>query len=194
MNENLLPLPDGYSPENQRMVAIFAAQLDMQLDRLKQAVQGLTVEQLQWQMRTGMNTVGMLLAHISIAEIFWMRIAPKEIHDTDEWDRIVKELIGIQGHEDGMPLQKDGKHPSTLAGKTIDDYLKMLDIGRETTHSILKTWKDDDLELTFIVKKDNRFSRLWALYHVLEHLAGHMGQILILKHIMGDEGVLTEAG
>jgi len=30
----------------------------------------------------------------------------------------------------------------------------------------------------------------WILYHVLEHFAGHFGQVLLVKHQMRDAGVL----
>ena len=192
MKEILLPIADSYDLSRQRMTGTFAAQLEAQLDKLKETVQGLTTEQLEWQSRPGMNTIGMLLAHITIAEVFWIKIAPAEIDDKDEWDKIIKELIGILGHEDGMPLPKDGKHPETLAGKTVDDYLKMLDIGRNATRAIWETWHDDDLDKTFVVEAKYRFSRRWALYHILEHLAAHLGQVLILKHMMRDAGIMAE--
>lgn len=211
MKDHNLPIPDGYNPETQRMVALFAAQLDRQHENLKKAVKGLTVEQLEWQLHPGMNTIGMLLAHIAIAEIFWIRIAPTEIDDKKEWDAIIKELIGIVGHEDGLPLPADGKHPESLTGKTLDQYLAMLDTMRATTNGtlagwtdeklnsapaisgkVLGAWTDEQLDSTFIIEKEYRFSRAWALYHVLEHLSGHLGQILMLKHVMRDKGILEK--
>jgi len=137
MEERLMAIPDGYDGNTQLMVATFAAQLEAQYEKLKKAVEGLTVEQLEWQLHPGMNTIGMLLAHIAIAEIFWINIAPAEIHDKNEWDRIINDLIGLLGHEDGMPLPKDGKHPESLAGKNLDQYMSMLAIARATTSKIL---------------------------------------------------------
>jgi len=210
MKEHLLTLPDGYDIKKQRLVGTFAAQLDAQHEMLRKAVEGLTVVQLEWQLRPGMNTIGMLMAHIAIAEIFWINIAPNEIEDKTEWDRIIKDLIGILGHEDGMPLPADGKHPQSLACKTLDQYLTMLDTARATTAKVLGGWTDNHLETapnitgkvleawtderlssTFVLENDYRFSRIWALYHVLEHLSGHIGQISLLKHIMHDKGVLS---
>lgn len=192
MTEKLLPLPDGHDPHTQRMVATFAAQLDAQLEKLKKAVDGLTLEQLEWQSQPGMNTIGMLLAHIAVAETFWINVAPQEIQFDGEGNKIIKSIIGIEGDDDGLPLPEAGTHPKTLAGKSLDDYLGMLAKCRKATHKVLLTWTDDSLDSTFTIEEKYSYSRSWTLYHTLEHLAGHLGQVLLLKHIMCDEGVLKK--
>jgi hypothetical protein len=141
-------------------------------------------------MQAGMNTIGMLLAHLAINLIFWVTIAPKEIPvDPDAHER-VKALLGIRGDEDGLPLDKTGTHPQKLLGKSLDDYVKMLDIARREIHAEMRTWSDGRLEQYFTID-DHRISHAWVLYHVLEHVAAHLGQISLLKHIMRDEGILA---
>lgn len=190
MEENFLPVPNGYDATTQRAIAMFAAQLNGQLDILIKAVDGMTTEQLEWQLHPGMNTVGMLLAHIAVVEVFWINIAPKAISDRNEWNRIIHDLIGIAGDDDGLPLAEDGTHPESLSGKSSNDYIMMLGKCRTMTHKILQTWNDDDLDVTYTIEERHQFSLGWTLYHVLEHLSGHLGQILLLKHIMRDKGVI----
>ena len=63
-----LSVPTGYHSQE---VALFVGMLDDQLRLLTEDTRGLTVEQLAWQPAPGMNTIGMLLAHIAIVEVFW---------------------------------------------------------------------------------------------------------------------------
>jgi hypothetical protein len=188
MNERLLPIPDGYDSQTQRIVGGFAWQLDDQLSRLKESVAGMTTESLQWQLRPGMNTVGMLLAHLAVVEIFWLLVVPRGL-PFENSDEVIKPIIGISGYDDGLPLKEDGLHPQALAGKTLDDYLRMLEDTRAATHAELQRWTDDELDHTHAMQ-EHTFSRGWILYHVLEHLCAHYGQILLLNHMMRDKGIL----
>lgn len=189
MENYSLNLDPGFALPGQYAVALFAAQLDDQSARLKRAVTGLAVEQLEWQTRPGMNTVGMLLAHIAVAETFWMKSAPEELAEKSQWDEIILKTIGIRGDDDGLPLPADGIHPATLRGKTLDEYLRMLDKSRAATIERLKSWRDSDLDTSHQLE-GGRFTCAWTVYHVLEHLVGHAGQIRQLKHMMIDAGVL----
>ena len=191
MSERALAFPKGYDHKQQRTVALFAAQLDDQLGLLKEAISGLTVAQFEWQPHKGMNTIGMLLAHLAIVEVFWINLAAEEVQMQPDGEKIMKEKIGITSDDDGMPLAPEGKHPEILKGKTHDDYVKMLDGARVTVHSALQGWNDTDLDKTF-KRREWSISRMWTLYHVLEHFACHFGQILVLKHMMRDAGILTK--
>jgi len=186
-----LDIPSGYSPTNQRMVGLFAAQLDNQSWRLKKDLDGLTTEHLEWQSRPGMNTIGMLLAHFAIVELFWINVATHEIPLEPDGDDLIKRITGIRMDDDGLPLKEVGKHPQSLAGRSLEDYWKMLDAARAEVHNELGKWTDSDLERTFALR-DKQITRSWTVYHVLEHFAAHYGQILMLKHMMRDAGVLAK--
>ena len=183
-----LPLSDRYDPATQRTLQYEAAQLDDQLRDLKETVAGLEVEHLEWQAEPGRNTIGMLLAHIAVAEVFWLQVAAAGRAGTEGDDRM-KEVIGITKEQDGMPLPPDGRHPETLAGMRLQDYLAMLDDTRRATHATLSGWHDAQLEETFEVR-EHTVSRAWTVYHVLEHLTAHLGQIRLLKREMRDAGVI----
>jgi hypothetical protein len=60
MSKREVKIPKGYDAKTQKKVGLFAAQLDDQLKRLKNNVRGLTVKQLEWQQKPGLNTIGML--------------------------------------------------------------------------------------------------------------------------------------
>ena len=186
-----LDIPVGYNQTNQRMIGLFAAQLDNQLWWLKKDLDGLTTEQLEWQPRPGMNTIGILLAHFAVVEVFWIIVATREMAHEPDGDDLTKEIIGIRMDDDGLPLKEDGKHPKTLAGKTLTQYWEMLDAARAEVHKEMQQWTDDQLENTYALG-DRRITRSWTIYHVLEHFAAHYGQIRLLKHMMRDAGVLAK--
>lgn len=188
--ERKLSVPAGYNIQRDPRVASFAAQLDDQLARLKKDCAELEIRHLEWQPQPGVNTIGMLLAHLAIVDIWWLRIAPNLIPEP-ETDKIFRDIIGIGGDDDGLPLPPDGKHPGTLAGKTLDDYLRIIDNARAVSHQELGKWRDTELDTTYPLR-DRVISREWTLYHVLEHFAGHYGQILLLKHLMRDAGILPQ--
>ena len=192
MKKRNLPFPKGYNRTTQKQVASFATQLDDQLRRLKIETEGLTTKQLQWQPHKGVNTVGMLIAHLAIVEVWWINVAANEIPGEPDGEKMFKEIVGIGGDDDGLPLKKDGVHPKVLKGLSLKQYLKMLDKARASVHTELRTWKDKDLQKTFRLRKFD-ITKEWTVYHVLEHFAGHYGQILLLKHLMRDAGVLKAA-
>jgi uncharacterized damage-inducible protein DinB len=188
MIERKLTVPDGYDSTSNPRIASFAAQLDDRLDGLKKATSALEVRHLEWQPNAGVNTIGMLLAHLAVVDVWWMRLAPREVPEA-ECDGIFRSIIGIGMDDDGLPLPADGKHPQTLAGKSVNDYFRMLDAARAVTHDELRQWRDSDLAQTYPLR-DRVITREWTAYHVIEHFCSHLGQILLLKHLMRDAGVL----
>ncbi len=189
MKTRNLKLPKGYSPTTQKQVASFAAQLDDQLRRLKEETAGLTTRQLEWQPHKGVNTVGMLLAHLAIVEVWWINIVANGLPAEPDGEIRFKKTIGIGGDDDGLPLKKDGTHPRAIKGYSLKQYLTMLGKARASVHKELRTWKDKDLHKTYRRRKFD-ITHEWTIYHVLEHFAGHFGQILLLKHLMIDAKVL----
>src|SRR5262245_1349337 len=52
-------------------VALLIALLDDQSALLAKDIADITPDELQWQAKPGMNTIGMLLAHMPIVEVYW---------------------------------------------------------------------------------------------------------------------------
>jgi uncharacterized damage-inducible protein DinB len=187
MRSHALPPVDGYDPETQRTVAFLAASLDDQTRRIRTSVQDLPVEILEWQEAPERNTVGMLLAHMAVAEAWWIQAGAKGIGDREEISGILRAVIGIEAQDDGMPLPAGGTHPEVLRGKSAADYLALLDRARVATHAVLRSWSDAELD-TAIPLRERSVTPGWILYHVLEHTVAHYGQILLLLRIHADRG------
>jgi uncharacterized damage-inducible protein DinB len=182
MSKVTLPVPEGYDPGTSPVVSTTAAQLDALLATLTRPVGEATPEQLEWQLRPGVNTIGMLLAHLAIVEVYWVEVVGRGIESDEEANRIVHRTLGIRMEEDGMPLAEDGIHPRSLAGKTAADYLEILRKARAATHRVLRSWDDGRLVETRTV--DGReVSLAWLLYHLVEHFAYHHGQIAQLASL-----------
>src|SRR5262245_38108390 len=138
MERLFIHIPTGYGS---REVASFCAQLDDQLALLKKDVQGITTEELEWQPRPGMNSVGMLLAHLAIVEVHWTQVGLQGLPDSDSTP-----VLGIGVWDDGMPAKPDGLHPAALAGKSLRDYEDLLDRGRAYVKETARGFTDADLE------------------------------------------------
>lgn len=182
MSKITLRVPEGYDPETSPIVSNTAAQLDALLATLIRRVGEATPEQLEWQLRPGTNTIGMLLAHLAVVEVYWVEAVGRGIESDEEADRAVQGILGIRMEDDGMPLSEDGTHPPSLAGKTVADYLEILRRARSATHRTLRSWDDQMLEETRMV--DGReVSLAWLLYHLVEHFSYHLGQIAQLDSL-----------
>jgi uncharacterized damage-inducible protein DinB len=182
---NSIEPPPGFRSQE---IGLYLAQLDDQSRRLTADTRGLEVGALAWQPALGMNTIGMLLAHIAIVEVFWTRLAledrpmPFEMHD----------VLGIGLDDDGMPLKADARPPAGLAGRELGFFDDLLARARAHTRRIAAPLDDAYLEREIVREHPNPETRearsgrvvtpRWTLYHLLEHEAGHYGQILLLRH------------
>lgn len=163
-------------------VALFIAQLDDQSRRLHEATRDLTPDELQWQPKPGTNSIGMLLAHLAIVEAWWTGIVVKGVEKHD-----IKPVLGIGEDDDGMPIPEDAKPPANLAGKDLAFFDDLLARGRRYIKGATTDLPDSDLTREFTRTRPDGSKRIytvrWYLYHVLEHFAGHHGQILLLRHL-----------
>lgn len=142
--------------------------------------------ELAWQPRRGSNTIGMLLAHCAVVEVYWLMIATRSF--TPEQFEAV---LGIGIDDDGMPLPPDGMPPSALGGRSLAYYRRLHDRARafvrRTAHGFAPA------ALVRVVQRLRRdgsrhdFNVRWILYHVLEHQAAHYGQMLLLRHQYRDQ-------
>jgi uncharacterized damage-inducible protein DinB len=176
---SILESPAGYASTE---VGSFLAQMDDQLRRLAESTRDLTPEELEWQPRPGTNTIGMLLAHLAIVEVFWTAIVVKrEEHPQGE------PILGIGMDDDGMPIPEEGLPPATLAGKDLAFYDDVLARARAYVKEASKDVTDSGLAREILRTRADGTQRLlnvrWYYYHLLEHFAGHYGQVLLLRHL-----------
>lgn len=180
--ETRIVTPDGFSS---REAARFLWQLDEQRARLLQATRGLVPADLAWQQAPGMNTIGMLLAHLAFSETNLAQVGL-----LGEPAGHPQDVIGITEAEHGMPLPPGGRPPEALAGRPLEWFDAMLANARAVTHRAARALTDADLDV--VVQRPprpdgtvRRFDRAWVLYHLVEHEAGHRAQIQLLRHLRG---------
>jgi len=173
----LLGSHDGYASA---YVARIAWQMDEQRRLVLEAVRDLSAAELEWQPAPGMNTIGMLLAHIAYAENHMVAVGIEGHPSSD-----TKRVIGLSEEDEGMPLKPGDPPAPALAGKELAFYEDALARARAHTHAALERLTDDDLTRVIVRGGGRReFDVGWMLYHLLEHEAGHRGQIQVLKHLM----------
>lgn len=164
-----------------RLAGSFLWQLDDLNRGLTIDTRDATAEELAWQGGPGMNTIGMLMAHIAAVEVGWIQMG---VLGLERWEE--ERVFGVPYEAFGMPLPPDGLPPVALAGKDLSHFDDLLARARAYTREALAPLGDDDLERRFersypdgVVVEANLG---WVLYHIVEHEAGHYGQILMLRH------------
>ncbi len=165
-----------------REIARFLWQLDEQSRRLTGDTRGLTPADLEWQCAPGMNTIGMLLAHIAVAEVHLTQVGLLA-----EATGHTRDVIGIGDEEEGLPLAPEALPSPALGGRSLDYFDDLLKRARAHTHQVARRLADDDLDVDVVRPRPTGGRRLfnkgWVLYHMLEHEAGHHAQINLLRHL-----------
>lgn len=182
MTHRTMSIPSGFrSPD----AALVVASLDDQSQLLFRDLEGATPEELQWQPQPGMNTIGMLLAHMAIVEAWWTLLVvakadPAEVHP----------ILGIGDDDDGMPIKAGAKPIALLDGKELAFYRDLHAKARAYFTNMAAGMAEQDLVAETVRKRDDGtevgIAGRWYLYHVLEHFSGHYGQILLLRHLYRD--------
>ena len=174
----VLVMPSGYRSHE---AASFVAQLDDQSGRLTTDTRALAPAALEWQPAPGMNTIGMLLAHIAIVEVFWTQVGPLGLTSFES-----ESVLGIGVDDDGMPLPAGGSPPATLHAKDLAFFDDLLARARAYSKQAIARLDDDDLEREITRTRRDGSGHMttmrWILYHMVEHQAGHYGQINLLAH------------
>ncbi|HTM00194.1 MAG TPA: DinB family protein [Candidatus Omnitrophota bacterium] len=178
VRSHILPLPGFRSPE----AGTFLAQLDEQLRLVKEATRELTPEDLMWQPAPGMNTIGMLLAHMAIVEVFWTKFVLG-----GDPSAPVEDVLGIDADGDGLPVPEGGPAFPPLNGKDLAFYHDLLDRSREFLKRTARERSPEDMEREIQRERPDgsvrSFNVRWYYYHLLEHFSGHRGQIQLLVHM-----------
>lgn len=176
--QSLLKPAEGF---RSREAASFYAQLEDQARILRESLAGITTQELEWQPERGMNTIGMLLAHNAIVDVFWSQLAIQGLKEGDSMP-----ILGIGMDDDGMPLAPDAEAPANLKGKPLAYYEDLLARGRAFARETWSKVSDADMEKERTRERPDGSKRIltvrWAMYHIIEHYAGHRGQVQLLRH------------
>jgi uncharacterized damage-inducible protein DinB len=164
-----------------REAGSFMAQLDDLSKRLAEHLEGATADELAWQPEPGMNTIGMLLEHNAIVEVFWTQVGPLGLSSYAPDD-----VLGVDMDHDGIPLPAGGAPPEWLRGKETAYYQDLLAKARAYAKAAARPLTDADLDRTVSRTRRNgvheTLNLRWILYHMVEHFAGHYYQIKTLRH------------
>ncbi|UCH59857.1 MAG: DinB family protein [Anaerolineales bacterium] len=128
-------------------------------DEIREAVNGLPQEALDWVPGSEMNSIGILLAHVAGSEKYWLG-----------------EVIAGSGSE------RDRAAEFETIGVPVDKLLTRLDDSLQYCREVLANFGIDDLHATRISPRDGRQVTLgWSLAHGLEHIAQHCGHIQVTR-------------
>jgi len=84
------------------VMKVIASRLTTNSQELSRRVRKMGIEQLQWQVRPGCNTIGMLLAHMAVTEAYWLSVVASNGSPAG-LDLKVRDIVGIGIDDDGIP-------------------------------------------------------------------------------------------
>ena len=126
-----------------------------------EALDGLPPAALDWTPGHDMNSISVLVFHLTGAERYW--IGDVAMQDPTERDRDAE-------------FRVHGVEVTVLKKRLVDNL--------EYAHTVLEKLTIKDLEKTRVSARDGReFIVAWALLHALEHATLHLGQIQITRQL-----------
>lgn len=129
-------------------------------NEILEALESLPSTALDWTPGTDMNSISVLVFHLTGAERYW--IGDVAAQDPAERDRDAEFRV----HEMGIDVLKQ---------RLVDNLGYTRDVfSRFTIH---------DLETTRASRDGHTFTVAWALLHALEHTTLHLGQIQLTRQL-----------
>jgi uncharacterized damage-inducible protein DinB len=169
--------------------ATYFTQMEDQTRRLLKAIADITPAELEWQSAPGMNTIGMLLAHLAGAEVAWA-MRGFEGYQASDLDGFIAKVEALGFPDDGIGLAPDGLPPSYFAGKDLVYYTDRLARAREYWRRAASkiTCEQMKTEITETIWDGTQrtYTPRWVMYHILVHFPGHASQIYMLRHMYRD--------
>ena len=156
----------GFTPEIARLVSM----MNYVRHTTISAVEGLTVNELDYLNGSNSNSIGSLLLHIAAAEAGYQAAT---------FDK--RELNDEEKHEWGTALALGEKARQEIKGHALDYYLNKLEQVRTKTLSELASRDDQWLDEQTSFGNDNKVNNYFKWFHVFTHEVNHRGQIRLLK-------------
>ena len=166
---NLLGQMPGYSPQ----IGVLVSEMTWMRGAVLRAVQGMTMDQLDFLLDNRANRIGALLLHLAATE---------RLYQLNTFDRVgLQELEKHPAFEDWkVPMDLNEPARQKIKGHNLDYYLNILREMREKTLAEFR--KRDD---KWLLSADATFAwgptnNLCKWFHVCEHESHHTGQISLL--------------
>jgi uncharacterized damage-inducible protein DinB len=128
---------------------------------LAQAIDGLPQQALDWIPSEGMNSIDVMITHLTGAERYW-----------------IGDVVA------GEASPRDRAAEFRVSGITADALRQRLGDTLSYARRVLEPLPLQELEQERISPRDGRkFSVSWALLHALEHTAIHLGHIQLTRQL-----------
>ena len=135
--------------------------LEERHNEILEAIEGLPPAALDWSPGADMNSINVLVFHLTGAERYWN---------------------GNVAAQD--PKERDRNAEFRVHSVEIDVLKKRLADNLEYAQQALSNFTSQDLETERISGRDERsFTVAWALLHALEHTTLHLGQIQLTRQL-----------
>ena len=132
---------------------------------LRSALAELPQEALDWSPQGGMNSLAVLVVHLTGAQRYWLG-----------------DVLA------GEPSARNREAEFTVSGISLEALLQRLAESEYYSHQVLERLSLSDLEQTRISPRNNRqVSVGWALAHVLKHTALHLGHAQITRQLWDNQ-------
>lgn len=163
----------GYSPQISRLLSMMNYARYTTLE----AVEGLTVHELDYLLDENSNSIGGLLLHAAAIE-FAYQVATFEYRELNE------EELAIWGP--ALNLGEQGRQQ--IKGHDLSYYIERMDEVRQRTFELFQTVDDAWLthEVEFWYNKPANFYFMW--FHVFEDEINHRGQIRLIRKRSKNQG------
>jgi len=144
------------------LINSYCDMLHMLHEECKQTLLGLSTEQLDWRPFEGENSIAALAVHIAGAEKYWVG------------DCIMEE-----------PSNRDRPAEFATRGVPQESLSRILDDSLNYVHTALGQLSDDLLsESRAHPRTGEQITVAWALAHVIQHTALHLGHMQVTKELL----------
>ena len=127
----------------------------------KKAIDGLPQEALDWVLGTEMNSLCVIVVHVTGSTRYWM---------------------GDIVAQDNSNRDRDAEFRTQ--GVDLAELKDRLDNGLAYVKRVFGGLTLEDLETTCVLPQDGReITKAWAICHVLEHVANHLGHVQITRQL-----------
>ncbi len=171
----IVPLA-GYEPTVARWLWLLTDIRTRTLDVLA----GVAESTLDWQPDEGANTIGTLLYHIVAIELDWLYV---EILERPDYGPEVSALLPYEIREPSGRLMP-------VVGETLQSHLARMAASRQLLLNALRPMTAEDF---YRVRRLDAYDVTpeWVLYHLMEHEAGHRGELGELRR-QAEQGIQKE--
>ena len=164
----------GYDPTVARWLWLLT---DIRV-RTLDALAGMAERTLEWRPDEDANTIGTLLYHIVAVELDWLYM---EILERPDYGPEVTALLPYEMREASGRL-------TPVMGETLQSHLARMATARQLLLDALRPMTAEDF---YRVRRLDAYDVTpeWVLYHLMEHEAGHRGEIAELRRQAAKNGV-----